>query len=1688
MHNHQRIGLGVELVIMGLSLLQLNASSAIAQVIPDVTLGSNPSRVVPNVLVQGNRADRIDGGAIQQKYLFHSFDQFSVGENNRVYFSQPANIETIVSRVTGNDISSIQGTLGVDGNANLFFLNPNGIVFGENARLDIAGSFFASTANRFTFSDGSTFSANNPQVPPLLTINTSLGLQPGGNQQGNIATFGRLSLDGSLTLDANDIIINGDLQSAQDILLRGQDRIQVTDAATRPTFVSANGTLTIEGQQITLTGEHPDSQLLSGNTMSLRANNPIDTNVTFSSGGRVQMTQMDGQPGSLNSDRGTTIYTLDNAEFGNYEGASLQIIASGSVNIPGRIAVNQPHTHQQASENLSLSNGVVVQLAPGNEPTVDIRAGVAPDVLVNFAQQEGFAVNSIDATARPINAINTNINIGQIIVGGGETGVGNVLLTNQYSPNIEPEGDITMGLVLTSGGDLFVDSSHKITLTGAISGSAPSSAIELGEGGNIYMVANDDIVFVPFVENIISIPTSIIVQGTEGGSIHLDSNGTIEFAEGVIGTLTLTNNQTEKRGDISISTRSMSMTQGSSISTQLIGQGKAGNILIDIDGAFVINGQSNSELPPPYNDAITTIISQIMPGTVGDTGDISIQVNSLNIQDGGLITTFNDGEGNSGDIEVTANEFVKIQGIYRITAIPSPSAINSTTLNGNAGSIRIKSEEVDIEDGGVVASIIGQSGNTGTINLDADTVTLSGQTNDIFLGSTSTFVSGIFTTVVFGAIGNGGDINLDIDTLSLRDGGSIQSAMIGTGEAGDINILARGEISLDQGFINSILSPDGKGVGGEIDINSASLWLRNGAQINAGVSQNEFGSGGNGNGGSITIQASERVKISGFRPEGESFVNPITLLPDSTGGINPETPTIPTFSAGGFSSALVTSTGEGATGRGGDISIDTPVFQLADGAIIEALTANESRAGDISIRANRLAVTGGGQIIATTSNRGRAGDITLDVLESAILSGQDPSLASRLEIFGPDNVTNQGPFSGLFSNTQGGSSGKGGNITINTPGRLSIIEGAQLLASTSGQGRAGNIAIGLRDDGTGSVFENAPDIIQLSNSTISSAVEEDARGNGGTIDIDGDQIVLTDNAQILASTKGDGRAGTVTIRSTRLDVLDSQIRTTTESDRRAGDINISVDDEITLSGENTGFLANTTTGSMGNGGNIAITTPGILSLNNNAIISTSTDGGGNAGTVTIREADRVQLVNGATLSSASNQEATGAAGGINIAANTLTVRNRANATVSSRGRSVAGDLNITADTITLRNQALLSAETDAGRGGNIELSGMETLTMQDSRISASTASGTGGNITSLDAENVQLTDSAIAASAIDGRAGNVTLNAAESVRLANGSTLSVETTRDSNTNSQNRAMARDLADDTVVRSPLLNSSLSRISRVDDATINPPQAGNLSITTRLLTVDGDSSIRVDSPTGQAGNVRISANQLWLDNSSISARTSINADRDEPSANVDIQGIELLLLANNSLISAEAEAAANGGNIVLDADGGFIAATPNGNNDLIATADRGNGGNIRITTQQLLGFQEYTGSRDPRQLPSNDMSVTSNLGTDGAIAINDLGLDPVQGAADLPGDTAPPPLSQGCVPGGGQGNFTNAGQSGIPLGPGDVRGSDRAWEDITPSDRPTYQSITEAQTWTINDRGQVILNAKPAGKTALITCQS
>lgn len=222
------------------------ADSTKAQITPDTTLGNESSKVTPAEAV-----DTINGGAAKGANLFHSFSEFNVDEGRSAYFVTPSGIDNIITRVTGANSSNILGTLGVKGgNANLFLLNPNGIVFGANARLDIGGSFIASTASNLEFADGNEFSTTASQTTPLLTVSVPIGLgfgsNPGeirvqGNGQGLRQTPALIDTTSGLRVqpDQTLALVGGNLKLEGGALKTAGGRIEL-GSVTAPGFVSLN--------------------------------------------------------------------------------------------------------------------------------------------------------------------------------------------------------------------------------------------------------------------------------------------------------------------------------------------------------------------------------------------------------------------------------------------------------------------------------------------------------------------------------------------------------------------------------------------------------------------------------------------------------------------------------------------------------------------------------------------------------------------------------------------------------------------------------------------------------------------------------------------------------------------------------------------------------------------------------------------------------------------------------------------------------------------------------------------------------------------------------------------------------------------------------------------------------------------------------------------------------------------------------------------------------------------------------------------------------------------------------------------------------------------------------------------------------------------------------------------------------
>jgi filamentous hemagglutinin family protein len=373
--------------------------------------GITPDSTLPvNTVVNFNSANRtytITGGTQVGTNQFHSFQDFSVPTANTAHFDNALTTANVIGRVTGHNISDIDGTLRTNGTTNLYLINPNGIIFGANAKLDVAGSFSAST-NSIKFSDGSEFSATNPQAPPLLQVNVPLGLQLGKSQLGTtITNRGSLSTGQDLTLTADQLDLQGRLQAGRDLTLQAQNIVKIRDTAINPLVLTSGKDMTIQGNQSVdiFALNHFQTQILSGRNLSLISNGDISGDAHFLSGGNLSFLTTTGALGNFVSKYDPIIYANGNVTFGDYTGAALKVEATGSIQ-GGDITILSPDT----SGSIPFSDPDFTTLT--TSPSVILRAGVA---------SVPFAIIPLTTGGTTFNPSTLGIPTGSITVGNIDT-------------------------------------------------------------------------------------------------------------------------------------------------------------------------------------------------------------------------------------------------------------------------------------------------------------------------------------------------------------------------------------------------------------------------------------------------------------------------------------------------------------------------------------------------------------------------------------------------------------------------------------------------------------------------------------------------------------------------------------------------------------------------------------------------------------------------------------------------------------------------------------------------------------------------------------------------------------------------------------------------------------------------------------------------------------------------------------------------------------------------------------------------------------------------------------------------------------------------------------------------------------------------------------------------------------------
>lgn len=1158
------------LLIIGLFLTSFKVK---AQLTPDHTLGYENSVVTPiNQLI-----DRIDGGAKRGANLFHSFQEFNVGNGRSVYFANPVGIDNILSRITGSNPSEILGKLGVLGEANLFLINPNGIYFGANASLDIRGSLIATTAEGIQLGEKGIFSASHPQNSNLLSVQPSaLFPKSLSNHQATITNLGNLSAGKNLTLVADNLNLQGQLLAGENLTLQATNNLQIRDTLAQPFIAAAGKNLLIQGNQKVdiFALNHPHSRLFSDTDLVLRSANQIIGDAHYWSGGNFRVEQLNGKLGNLLSLNDPVIRSLGDVSFNSYLGSSLHIFAAGKVEISGTILITNPDTINGLQQIVTLSDGTSITIDGKTQNTLDIRAGMKPTAVGNqgvTTDNSGFFLDSFFNLLNPLDTISPSVTSADIIIGDIFTDFilgdgGRVFLTNQYQPNPLLSGRITVGSINTGdrfgGGSVVIDGRSNVLLNGTVNTSAldlselspnfPANTF-LGNGGDVTLLAKGNITLTP--------NASIFANGLLGGNLILKSQEAISATGSIIRSRSFTT-ESGIGGQINIQAKSLSLSNGALIVTSTFGSAKAGDVMISTTDSISVDGIDN-------NGILSSGIASVSLAE-GKTGNLNLTTRALLITNGATLSLSPQAKGDAGDMTINTTDSVFLDGVDS-NGFPSAIDIRSLT-EGNGANLSITTGSFSINNGASILAFSSGEGKAGDVKISAtDLVSLDG------VGS-----HGLPTAITL----SGGNLDITTGALSMTNGALIGAATQGKANAGNVTIRASQAVSFDG--MTSDGSPTGialgvnsnaEGNGGNLNITAPSLSVTNGALLGAATQ-------GKGNAGNVTIRASQAVSFDGVGSNGSP--TGIAVGVDSGAEGNAGTINLTAKSLSVRNGAVL---GAGTLGKGnaGDVTIRVTDAVVVDGvgsdgesSLIGVRSQSEGNAGNLNITTKSLSITNGALLGAETLGRGNAGNVTLRVTDSVIVDGVG---------------SNEQP-SAIGVNSQ--AEGNAGNIRLTT-GSLSLTNGAQINASSSAQGNAGSVAI------------QAKDSIRLIGSFTTDELTgilatAEGTGNAGDVAITTNRLLVKDGAQAGVSSSSSSNAGNLTVKATSIQ-LDNQAQLTAETNSgEGGNINLEVQDLLLMRRNS---LISAESLSIGNSGNIDIDTKFLIAIpkENSDIIASAIRGG-----------------------------------------------------------------------------------------------------------------------------------------------------------------------------------------------------------------------------------------------------------------------------------------------------------------------------------------------------------------------------------------------------------------------------------------------------------------------------------------------
>ncbi len=1193
------------------------------QIVPDGTLPVN-STIVPT----GDTTFAIEGGTPTGTNLFHSFSEFSVLTGTEAFFNNAMTIENIITRVTGSNISNIDGVLRTNGAANLYLLNPNGIIFGPNASLQVNGSFFASSSDRVTFADGIEFSTNTGTGAPLLTVSVPLGIQ-NNIPQGAIDNAANLSVGTGQTLSFNATTLRsrGELSAPQGTIALFGNRIQFLDGSGFDgDFIAFQATedIVIDRQSDGILEFAPGL-----GPILIRAD--ADRNGT----GAVVMENasptrnISGFNPDVNFNEADTLLT---------SGRDIAIIGSnlilGNIDTQSRDRRLPPDgAGQQLDTALDLASGGVTLdriegitvnddidlfrifiLGDGNfAVTLAEDSIIVPDIFLFDENGLGIAFSEIGVL--PESAIFPPLEAGVYYLGVASTGAtpiseeGPIFPDPSESSNsiLEPEspgGDLPLldwetnvlpgryalnfsgvtanvdrvvesSLPTTptpSGGEIVLEATHGSISTAALNSDAFSELNDTENGGNITLTAAEDITVNGLIDSRSLSPISSGLDTTSGvgGNVRLQAGNDVIFFGSDLESGAMEN----RGGDIAI-------VAGGNIrfSEERLGfissgrdRGTGGNISFEAGGSIILA------------DFIVTSESNFTAGAIAFTAGEDIRLSDTNIESSG--GSFR-APGQSGTISVTA--------IGNI--ILDEASINSFSDRGNSGEIRLQSDS-NIN---AVSSFIGASssrdGDAGNIaiaatgNIDFEDTNIRSRSEsrdipgnggriDLTAGGDLRFADDSIETDV--DRGHGGDIYLNATGNLTFKNGALRTFSSSDGDAGNITIEVGNNATLTDIWIEATSADSAGGnvswqAGGNL---TADLELSLPFEVSA-IETNGIASRGN-----LQIQAGGNILITGDRT---SSLPDIDTSGSGTGG---DISMVSTDGTVTLDDILAVGDGIG-NGSGGNIFLSGNAIALNESEIA-VLSRGIGNAGSLQLQARETILTNFSRLFTSLDPGaiGRGGDVTIDA----------PSITL-------ENVS--------FVDTATFGNGDAGNVSI--LGNNLALDASSIFSVTAGTGRGGNVTIAVNET------------VSLANSSnISTAATRSATGNGGNIDISTGSLSVLGGSQLQTLTRASGTAGDININSAET-VIFSGIGvdgflsgafsfTTGTQSGRGGDINLrSRQLQIT-----NGAVLNAQTGSLNPGGNIEVNANSV-ELRNGGQIRTDTSGSGQAGNITVTVSESLIL-------------------------------------------------------------------------------------------------------------------------------------------------------------------------------------------------------------------------------------------------------------------------------------------------------------------------------------------------------------------------------------------------------------------------------------------------------------------------------